>query len=105
VGDWLAWECFARANGTPDFATMRARIRAYRSSNATKDRRDGADGAKIGCILLANPVFFPRDRWVRQPSDWAKYNLRGQGYDPHLVRVSRARARSRVRGRARRDGP
>jgi putative restriction endonuclease len=79
--DWLAWECFGPANGTPDFATMRARIRAYRSSNATEPRRDGADGAKIGCILLANPIFFPRDRWVRQPSDWAKFNLRGKGYD------------------------
>jgi putative restriction endonuclease len=79
--DWLAWESFGKGNGTPDFATMKARISAYRSSNATAVGRDGRDAAKIGCILLANPIFFPPALWVRQPEDWAKFNLRGQGYD------------------------
>ena len=35
----------------------------------------------IGCILLVNPVFFSRDAWVSQPSDWPVRSLTPVRYD------------------------
>ncbi|MBF4509314.1 MAG: HNH endonuclease [Aeromicrobium sp.] len=67
---WLAWESFGRTNGAADFDEMRARIERYR-------RRSGAAGSgrpgdySIGCIMVASPVFFPQELWVREPAGWA----------------------------------
>jgi putative restriction endonuclease len=36
---------------------------------------------QIGCIILADVVFFPPEMWVGQPSDWARQNLRYTGYN------------------------
>ena len=37
--------------------------------------------SQIGCILLADAVFFPPDMWIAQPSDWPPQNLRSKRYD------------------------
>lgn len=76
--DWLAWECFGAGNGVPSLealrerlATIRERIR-YRESAGTGD---------IGCVLIASPVFFPRDAWIPQPVDWPPRSLTPVHYD------------------------
>lgn len=74
---WLAWDSFGSANGAPDFATMRARIERYRTSQA----RDPAGNYQIGCRILAQPVFLPEDLWVPQPADWQKNIVQGKRYD------------------------
>lgn len=63
--DWLAWECFGPANGCASLAELRARLQRIR-------QRIGFQGnsARIGCTILAEPVFFPRELWVAPPADW-----------------------------------
>jgi len=76
--EWLAWECFGEGNGSATLAEMQGRLNAIREQNRIAV---GRDLTQIGCILLASAVFFPRDQWVRQPSDWGKQNLRYKRYD------------------------
>jgi len=76
--EWLAWECFGEGNGSATFAEMQGRLKAIRDQNQIAV---GRDLKQIGCIILGSAVFFPRDLWVRQPSDWGRQNLRYKGYD------------------------
>ena len=76
--EWLAWECFGEGNGAATFAEMQDRLRAIREQNAIAV---GRDLKQIGCIILATSVFFPKELWVRQPSDWGRQNLRYKRYD------------------------
>jgi len=76
--EWLAWECFGDGNGAATFAEMQGRLNAIRDRNKIAV---GRELTQIGCTILASAVFFPRDQWVRQPSDWGKQNLRYKTYD------------------------
>ena len=67
---WLAWESFDAMNGAPTAQEMFRRIARLRGDDASED-----GNFKIGCIMLAAPVFFPRDQWVRPPEDWAKTGI------------------------------
>lgn len=74
---WLAWETFREANGAPDLLTMRQRIARYRTaSGGSVDPL-----APIGCILVAQPTFFPADQWIPQPADWEPNIVQGKTYD------------------------
>lgn len=67
---WLAWECFGEMNGAPDFESMVDRI--------TRLRADGSPlngDFRIGCVMIAAPVFFNRDEWVAPPSDWPRSGI------------------------------
>ncbi|MCK8114801.1 HNH endonuclease [Anaerosoma tenue] len=77
---WLAWESFGRTNGAADFDEMRARIERYRRRSGATDPGRPGDYA-IGCIMVASPVFFPQELWVREPADWAPNIVRGRGED------------------------
>lgn len=35
----------------------------------------------IGCVSIAQPVFFPPDEWVPVPSDWKRNIVSGRTYD------------------------
>lgn len=76
--EWLAWECFGEGNGAESFAEMQERLQAIRIQN---NIRGGRELKQIGCIILADAVFFPRDKWIRQPDDWGRQNLRYKGYN------------------------
>lgn len=76
--EWLAWECFGEGNGAVTFAEMQERLERLRVQNKI---RGGAELKQIGCIILADAVFFPRENWIRQPDDWGRQNLRYKGYD------------------------
>ncbi|HEX5043776.1 MAG TPA: HNH endonuclease [Candidatus Polarisedimenticolaceae bacterium] len=71
----LAWETFGIANGATSLSEMRRRVGKYRRG-ATDDRED----SPIGCILLEQPFFFPRDRWIPAPADWKPNIVQGKGY-------------------------
>lgn len=76
--EFIAWDCFREGNGAPTFEAMKARLESIRARN----RMEGATGLEqIGCIVLANPVFFPREHWMPQPSNWPPRNLRPMRYD------------------------
>ena len=75
--EWLAWECFGEGNGAASFEEMSARLSQLRAKTGIKG---GGEFKQIGCIILADVVFFPPEMWVKQPSDWAPQNLRYAGY-------------------------
>lgn len=76
--DWLAWDCFGEGNGAATFEEFKRRLDTLRERN----RLRGAGGlTQIGCIVLVQAVFFPPDRWISQPADWAARNLRYTRYD------------------------
>jgi len=76
--EWLAWECFGDGNGAPSLDDLRSRLGTIRDRNELK----GAGGpSQIGCIVLVQATFFPRDQWITQPTDWAARNLRYKRYD------------------------
>lgn len=63
----LAWEAFGEKNGARSFEEMRSRIARYRRTG-DNDRTD----FEIGCRILTQPFFFPRERWIPVPSDWKR---------------------------------
>ncbi len=75
--DWLAWETFGEGNGVDSLAILRARL-----SGIQKDARIAADpGGRIGCCLIAEAQFFPKESWVRTPGNWSPRTQTGAKYD------------------------
>jgi putative restriction endonuclease len=70
----LAWDAFGEKNGAATLDQMLRRIEHYRKAPATPD-------TEIGCILLEQPFFFPRDDWIPAPDDWAPNIVSGKTYD------------------------
>jgi putative restriction endonuclease len=76
--EWLAWECFGQGNGAATLEVLHDRVQRLREKSKIVGR-ETLD--QIGCIILSQPVFFPPELWVAQPTDWKKSNLRYEGYD------------------------
>lgn len=72
----MVWETFGFKNGTNTYAEMRERVEKYRRV-APAPRED----YEIGNIILQDPFFLPRSRWIPAPSDFAKSVVQGKGYD------------------------
>jgi HNH endonuclease len=72
----LAWKAFEHKNGVTSFEEMKARIGKYRKASL-QSREDYT----IGCILLEQPFFLPREQWIPQPSDWKPNIVQGKGYN------------------------
>jgi putative restriction endonuclease len=72
----LAWETFKEANGVHSLMEMRQRIAFYRRAPIL-----GNDNPIIGCIMLAEPFFWPRDAWIPCPEDFKLNTVQGKGYD------------------------
>jgi putative restriction endonuclease len=70
----LAWDAFGEKNGAATLDEMLRRIERYRRAPATPD-------TEIGCILLEQPFFFPRDDWIPAPVDWSANIVSGKTYD------------------------
>lgn len=70
----LAWDAFERKNGVSSLDELRARVRRYRKEDASLD-------PVIGCNVLAEPFFLPRNQWIPIPSDWAGNIVQGKSYD------------------------
>lgn len=76
---WLAWDAFEERNGAPSFEEMRRRIERLRHDGG--DAGDSVGEYRIGCLMLAQPVFLPRDTWVTPPADWPDNAVQGAAYD------------------------
>lgn len=63
----LAWEAFGEKNGAGSLREMRARIAKYRAIG-----RDDRSDFQIGCRILTNPFFLPRDQWIPVPRSWPR---------------------------------
>jgi hypothetical protein len=70
----LAWEAFGEKNGAATFDSMAKRVGRYA-------RETGGTAHKVGCIMIATPIFFAEADWINQPSDWRPNIVSGAGYD------------------------
>lgn len=70
----LAWEAFYEKCGVGSLAELTNRIRRYR-------RGDIGANPTIGCVILAEPFYFPEEQWIPAPSSWGKNIVRGKTYD------------------------
>jgi putative restriction endonuclease len=75
---WLAWDCFGEGNGCESLDALEARLTAIRARIGYVPT---GPVASIGCILLVQPVFFPRDAWIPQPGDWHDRTVSSTAYD------------------------
>jgi putative restriction endonuclease len=72
----LAWETFGEANGVRSLDEMRQRIAFYRRTPILPN-----ENPNIGCIMLAEPFFWPQDAWIECPEDFKLNTVQGKGYD------------------------
>jgi putative restriction endonuclease len=75
----LAWDSFREANGVKTLQEMRDRIAFYRRV-AIKP----GENPHIGCIMLAEPFFWPREAWIPSPPDFKLNTVQGKGYDSEV---------------------
>lgn len=72
----LAWDAFGDKNGAPTFTVMRERIERYR-----RIPPDPREDYTIGCIILEEPFFFPREHWIPAPASFLPNTVVGKTYD------------------------
>jgi putative restriction endonuclease len=75
--DWLAWDTFGSANGVDGLAVLRERLKRIQDGA----RIEADPGGRIGCCLIAEARFFPRDGWVTPPHNWMPRTQTGATYD------------------------
>lgn len=72
----LAWEAFHEKNGAPSLGKMFELIAPLKA----KGERVTV-GDPIGCTILRDPFFFPRDQWIPAPASFSKNIVTGRSYD------------------------
>jgi len=84
----LAWLTFREKNGVGTLEEMQTRIRRYQSAEARLQR-----DPEIGCRLIQQPFFFPREQWFRVPDSFPVNAVSGKSYgdgDPEAAWLQRA---------------
>lgn len=69
----LAWNAFGEKNGAPHHDALLRMIQSHK----LKRERD----PEIGCIILNQPFFLPREAWIPVPDDWSMNIVTGKTYD------------------------
>lgn len=70
----LAWEAFGEKNGAVNFQDFQRLIVAARGPTVDPSK-------DIGCSILSEPFFFPRDSWLPMGDDFAGSIVRGKFFD------------------------
>ena len=70
----IAWETFAEKNGARSRQLFDSMIRKFISDPAVRD-------PEIGCTVLSEPFFWPKERWIPDPVGFAGSIVRGRYYD------------------------
>jgi putative restriction endonuclease len=70
----IAWESFEEKNGVASIGDLQRAIAKYRKQPASLT-------SPISCVVLSEPFFFPRDRWMPVPDDWARNIVTRKHYD------------------------
>lgn len=73
----LAWEAFGIKSGVASLAEMRQRIAQYRHDEALLDPKLDPH---IGCRILTQPFFWPREVWLPVPPSFARSIVTGKRY-------------------------
>ena len=74
----MAWEAFGAKNGVMTLPEMRRRIAKYRRDDGMLDARMDP---VIGCRILTQPFFWPREQWLPTPASFALNTVVGKGYN------------------------
>ena len=74
---WLAWESFSQANGVDSRQELEKAIFSYRKLEPGTSSMT----TEIGCIMISQPVFFERERWVAPPGEWGNSIVSGKTMD------------------------
>lgn len=69
----LAWEIFGEKNGASSVTELCAMLDPLSSVHGLQ--------REIGCTVLANVFFLPRERWIADPPGWSGNIVRGKSYD------------------------
>ncbi|HYK87266.1 MAG TPA: HNH endonuclease [Acidobacteriota bacterium] len=69
----LAWDVFGQENGAADWSKFERLIRRTRGYEEVYP--------EIGCIILNQPFFIPREHWVAAPGEWKPEIVTGKTYD------------------------
>ncbi len=69
----LAWEAFGQKNG--------AETQELLLKMVNRHRREPDRDPTIGCTILTQPFFLPREEWIAAPGDWSKNIVQGKTYD------------------------
>jgi putative restriction endonuclease len=69
----VAWEIFGEKNGAASIDDLHAMLGPLYHG-------EGLAG-EIGCTVLANPFFLPREQWIADPAGWAGAIVRGKMYE------------------------
>lgn len=72
----LAWDAFGIKNGAASLQAVRERLVRLRHGPTP-----WYEDFTIGCIILVEPFFWPRDLWIPQPATFRKNIVRGRSYD------------------------
>jgi putative restriction endonuclease len=72
----LAWEAFGQANGAESLQQIKDRVARYR-----RERPDPRIDHAIGCRLLEQPFFLPREGWIPAPRSWSSNIVVGKRFD------------------------
>jgi putative restriction endonuclease len=72
----IAWDAFGEKNGAATRSEVFQRIAQLRHEALAP----GYDPV-IGCVILVEPFFFPRDLWIEDPPGWHPNIQRGRTYD------------------------
>jgi putative restriction endonuclease len=73
-----AWEAFGEKNGTSDPVHFTRMIANYKRVSPWE--AIPAD-SPIGCIILAEPFFWPEEKWIQIPADYHLNLVQGKRYD------------------------
>ena len=86
----IAWDAFGVGNGVASMTEMRQRIAYYRREAILP-----TENPTIGCIMLAEPFFWPANLWIPSPPDFKLNTVQGKGYDAEYGAGARSLGRRR----------
>jgi putative restriction endonuclease len=72
----IAWETFGEANGVTSLSEFRSRIAHIRNVGMQP-----SDNLNVGCIMLAEPFFWPKSEWIARPPEFSLSNQVGKTFD------------------------
>ena len=70
----IAWETFGRKNGAPSRQIFESMIRRFITDPNVRD-------PEIGCTVLSEPFFWPKNLWISEPVGFAGSIVRGRYYE------------------------
>jgi putative restriction endonuclease len=73
----VAWDIFGERNGMDSYFQFKQKIINYR--NFTNNPFD--KNPNIGCIVLTDPIFFPKKDWIPIPKNWSSNIVKGKTYN------------------------